>query len=109
MAARSRRIVWTEHAQRDLDGIIAFVAEDSLAAAQQVLDVILHTASSLQELSERGRIVPESGDPAIREVFVYSYRLMYRVLEDVVQIIAIVHGARDFGSWLRTRLAETDR
>jgi plasmid stabilization system protein ParE len=108
MATRSRRVVWTAHARRDLDGIIDFVAEDSLAAAHGVLDVVLRTAGSLQELSERGRVVPEFADSSIREVFVYSYRLMYRVLEDEVQILSVVHGARDFGAWIRTRRVEPD-
>lgn len=103
MATRARRVVvWTAGAQRDLDGIIAFIAEDSLAAARKVLDDILVMAGSIGELSERGRLVPERDDSSIREVFVYSYRLMYRVLDDQVQILAIVHGARDFKSWRQT-------
>jgi plasmid stabilization system protein ParE len=73
------------------------------------LDVVLRTAGSLRELSERGRVVPELADPSIREVFAFSYRLMYRVVDDEVQILAIVHGARDFGTWLQTRRREADR
>jgi plasmid stabilization system protein ParE len=34
---------------------------------------------------------------------------MYRVVDDEVQILAIVHGARDFGTWLQTRRREADR
>jgi plasmid stabilization system protein ParE len=103
MAARSRRVVWTASARQDLDGIIAFIAEDSLAAAGMILDVVLSTAGSLGELSERGRLVPELANSSIREVFVYSYRLMYRIMEDEVQILTIVYGARDADAWLRTR------
>lgn len=62
MAARSRRVVWTAGARRDLDGIITFIAEDSVTATRKVLDVVLRTAGSLGELSERGRIVPELAD-----------------------------------------------
>jgi hypothetical protein len=32
-------------------------------------------------------------------VFVYRYRLMYRVTRDTVEILAFIHGARDFGRW----------
>jgi hypothetical protein len=53
----------------------------------------------LATLSERGRVVPETNDPAIREVFVFRYRLMYRVEEMRVIVVAFVHGARDFGAW----------
>ena len=58
-------------------------------------------ATSLETLSERGRTVPEYDEPSIREIFVYSYRLMYRVEADTVTIIAFLHGARDFERWTR--------
>ena len=106
MAGRARRIVWTLSARSDLDEILAFIAEDSPEAASGVLDVVLGTADSLTHLADRGRAVPELHDPAIREVFVYSYRLMYQVREDDVRILALLHGARDFGAWHKDRTSE---
>lgn len=44
-------------------------------------------------------MVPELDDPAIREVFVFQYRLMYRVEETRVVVVAFLHGARDFADW----------
>jgi toxin ParE1/3/4 len=41
-------------------------------------------------------VVPEINDSSVRELFVFNYRLMYRVGESLVEIIAFVHGARDF-------------
>ena len=41
-----------------------------------------------------GRMVPELGDDKIREIFVYSYRLIYRVEEKQILIIAVIHGKR---------------
>jgi plasmid stabilization system protein ParE len=41
-----------------------------------------------------GRIVPEIGDAAIRERFVYSYRIIYRVENERVLIAAVIHGSR---------------
>ncbi len=56
---------------------------------------------------ERGRVVPELSDPAIREVFVGSYRLVYRILAHRVEILALVHGARDLTAlWQRERTDE---
>jgi toxin ParE1/3/4 len=45
--------------------------------------------------AERGRVVPELNDPAVRELLVGRYRLMYRVTASSVQVVAFVHGARD--------------
>jgi len=61
----------------------------------------LEAAGSLSTLSERGRIVPEINDPLVRETFVYAYRLLYRVAETRITILAFIHGARDFERWRR--------
>jgi hypothetical protein len=55
-------------------------------------------ARNLSALWDRGRVVPEIGDSAVREVFVFRYRMVYRVQADRVEIIAFVHGARDFAT-----------
>ena len=99
MAGRTRRVVWGQGARNALDAAVAYIAEDSPEGAKKVLDVVLRTASSLDALSERGRVVPEVSDPTIREAFVYSYRLMYRVTDEEVQIVGFVHGAREFRRW----------
>lgn len=41
-----------------------------------------------------GRIVPEVGDETIRERFVYSYRLVYRVESRRILVVAVIHGKR---------------
>lgn len=41
-----------------------------------------------------GRVVPEMKVAGFREVFAFSYRIIYRVEEDVVTIVAVVHGKR---------------
>jgi plasmid stabilization system protein ParE len=46
-------------------------------------------------------MVPEIESRAIREIFVYRYRLMYQVSGDEVRILAVLHGAMDFDRWLR--------
>jgi len=44
-------------------------------------------------------MVPEIGSPAIREIFVHRYRLIYEVSGSEVAILAFLHGARDFAKW----------
>ena len=64
-----------------------------------ILDAALEAAAGLATLSERGRVVPETNDSVIREIFVFRYRLMYRVETERVTVVAFVHGARDFANW----------
>ena len=46
------------------------------------------------EFPEIGRIVPEIDNSEIRERFVYSYRLIYRIYADRIRLIAVMHGNR---------------
>ena len=101
MVARTRRVVWGESAQAALDEVLSGIAEGSLDGAVRVLTRALEAADSLSTLAERGRIVPEIGESTLREMFVYEYRLLYRVREDRVVIRAFLHGARDFSKWRR--------
>jgi len=81
-----------------LDEVIAYIATDSRTQALRVLESALAAARNLSRLAERGRVVPELNDPAVREVFVFRYRLMYHVGPERVEVRAFVHGARDFAA-----------
>jgi plasmid stabilization system protein ParE len=59
----------------------------------------LDAAASLEVLAERGRIVPELADPEIRELLVRKYRLLYRVSQERVTVLAFLRGVRDFATW----------
>lgn len=41
-----------------------------------------------------GRSVPELNDKAIRERFLYNYRVIYEVRAECVDILAVLHGRR---------------
>ena len=82
-----------------LDEAAAYVGEDSMDAALRLLDEALDAAASLATLSERGRRVPEIDDTTIRELFVKRYRLIYQVQKTAIQVLAFLHGARDFATW----------
>ena len=94
MGAR-RRIAWSAAARRDLSEAIEYVARESRPAALQLLEDVLASARSLERLALRGRVIPELGDPGLRELLVHRYRLIYLVLPDAVVIVAFLHGARD--------------
>jgi plasmid stabilization system protein ParE len=99
MATHRREVIWTQRARDALDEAAAFVAEDSPEAAVNLVERALDAAESLSTLSERGRIVPELDDPAVREIFVYRYRLVYEVAPSQITVLGFLHGARDFNRW----------
>ncbi len=76
--------------------IYSYIAEDSKYYARRVAQDIVEKTEGLNDFPEIGRIVPEINDKKIRELIVYSYRLIYEVKNDDVDILAIIHGKRDF-------------
>ena len=96
-----RLVLWTPTARDCLDEILSFIAAKSPAGASRVLEAVLASAESLADLSERGRVVPETDDESIREIFVFRYRLIYQVSSREVRVLAILHGAMDFEGALR--------
>ena len=106
MAARVREVVWAESARDALDEVIEYIAHDSQDAAVHVLDEALRAGASLATLSERGRIVAELNEPTIRELLVFKYRLMYKVEDRRVLILAFLRGGRDLARWWQTQQEE---
>ncbi len=101
MVSRRRRVIWTKSARDGLEEVLSYIAQDSPASARDVAEDFIEVASSLNTLSERGRVVPEIQDPNIRELLVRSYRLMYEVRREDVRILALVHQAQDFARFAR--------
>jgi toxin ParE1/3/4 len=96
----ARRVAWTETAWRDLERVADYIAQDSPGYAAALVRRIRDRARSLDELADRGRVVPELDDPGVRELIVGSYRLIYEVSDETVHVLALVHGARDLpGAW----------
>jgi addiction module RelE/StbE family toxin len=95
----ARTLIWTETALQDLDEAAEYIARDSKFYAKAFVKESRQAARSLKRFPERGRIVPELGEPEIREIFVRSYRLIYK-LEDTkrIYVVRFIHGARDFSA-----------
>lgn len=102
MAARRRRVVWSQQASAALDAAVGYVAQESPPAARRLLEDTLTAAGSLDTLSERGAVAPETNDPRVRQLLVQRYRLLYEVVDDEVQVLAFLHERQDVTAWRRT-------
>jgi len=76
--------------------VVAYIDQSSPQNARLVLTDALAAAGSLATLAERGRIVPELADPTLRQLLVRGFRLMYRVTETTVTVVAFLRSRRDF-------------
>ena len=90
----AHRIAWARRALQDLEAIASYIAQDSPAYANTVVRSVVNQTKMLGNFPRAGRKVPEFDDEDIREVFAYSYRIIYRLQQDEVLIAAVIHGKR---------------
>jgi toxin ParE1/3/4 len=94
-----REVIWAPTAQAHLQQAASYIAQDSVVASARLVQLAIERSGSLQTMAGRGRIVPELGIKSLRELFVKPYRLIYRISDRHVYIVAFIHGSRDFASW----------
>ena len=87
-------VKWSPEATEDLESIAEYITRDSEFYARAVVTKILSVSRTIGEFPLIGRIVPEIGDERMRERFVYSYRLVYRIEPERILIVAVIHGKR---------------
>ncbi len=89
-------VIWSIPAKHDLKKIHDYIAEDSKYYALKVSQEFVVKSEALSNFPEMGRVVPEIGNPNIRELIIYSYRLIYEVSSSRVIILAVVHCKQNF-------------
>jgi plasmid stabilization system protein ParE len=96
---RARRllpVVWTDRALSDLEAIGDYIASDDLGAAQCWVMRLIAVAARAAAAPQAGRRVPELGRDDIREVFLRSYRVVYRVTAKRLEVVTVFEGHRLF-------------
>lgn len=88
-------VIWSEPAKADLRSIHDFIAHDSRHYAKKVTQDIREKTDVLNGLPKLGKKVPELYDDAIRELSLYSYRMIYEIKGQGVFVLAVVHKRRD--------------
>ena len=89
------RVEWSDFALDDLDDIVRYIGKDSPYYSREFTERVFDRTDKLKDFPLVGRRVSEADDKTVREVFVHSYRVMYRVESDRVLVLAVIHGSRD--------------
>ena len=89
-------LFWSPQSLDDLEGIRAYIAQDSPVYADLVVRRLVAAVERLRVFPESGRIVPERNDPGIREILERPYRIVYRVLPGQAEIVMVFHASRLF-------------
>ena len=88
------RVRRTPLAAQDLEDIWFYVAQDDPAAADRLLDTFEEKIGLLAENPHIGPARPDIAED-LRYSPVGSYLLLYRIVSGGVEIVRVVHGARD--------------
>jgi plasmid stabilization system protein ParE len=92
------QVRWTFQAVEDLESIVLFIAKDSSHYARLFVFDVFSSVERVVKFPNSGRIVPELNDPAVRELILGSYRIIYRFQKDTIELLAVYHTARIFDS-----------
>lgn len=88
------RTTKTVQADCDLDEIWLHIAMDNIAAADSLLDKIGQVCQLTAHQTMMGRARPELA-PSLRSFPVGNYVVFYVPLSDGIEVVRVLHGARD--------------
>jgi toxin ParE1/3/4 len=90
------RIDWSPGSLDEIEEIGEYIGVDRPGASEAWIDGLVARVERLATFPRSGRLVAEEeGRSETREIIYTSYRVLYRVLEDHVEILAVIHTRRD--------------
>lgn len=91
------RVKWTDRAVADLVAMGEFIAQDKPGAARAWVERLREQASLIAAAPLAGRRVPEIDRDDVRETFLRTYRIVYRVVPGGIVVLTVFEGHRRFG------------
>jgi toxin ParE1/3/4 len=90
-------LVWGDRAKRDLNGLISYIAEESVQTAEVVANRVDKAAEMLTimpRVGRKGRVAGTYELVVLRTLYILAYRLQ----SDAVRILRALRGARRWPS-----------
>ena len=89
-------LVWSPQALADVEEIRAYISFDSRSYADLTAQRIVAAVERVKTFPDSGRMVPESQSPELREVIAGRFRIVYRRKAQLVEIVTVFRGFREF-------------
>lgn len=105
--SKTYKLQWTLNAKSDLLSIIEYIKKDSPSNANDIYLKIKNVAQSSNFFPLKGRVVPElqkEGITLYREVIASPWRIIYKVGNDTVYIMAILDSRQNIEEILLQKL-----
>ena len=88
------KLIWSDQAISDLEGIGDFIGQDSEKFAKITVKKLFERALILKTFPTMGRIVPEKNSSKIRELIEGNYRIIYEIISELEIHILTIHHSR---------------
>jgi len=88
------KLRWTDGARRDLLSIGRHIARDDPLAARRWVERLREQARKARRNPRIGRVVPELERDDLRELLVGSYRIVYRIAKERIDVLTVFEGHR---------------
>ena len=86
------KVIWSKESLQQLIEIEKYISRDSPERAVQFINRLIDRAEKIKDYPYKGRVVQEFSLNEIREVFEKSYRIVYRISEDQIEILTVFEG-----------------
>jgi len=90
-----KEFVLHPEAYRDIEEIWEYIAADSLAAADRVVEEFYRTIRKLSPFTNQGHLRPDLSSGPLRFLAVRDYVIVYAPDEEPLVVIAVLHGGRN--------------
>jgi len=85
-------VKWTAHAKAQVRHIHNYIAQDSVLYARRTSEALIKKTIGLDALPRKGKKVPELNLDAVRELGLYSYRILHEIKSDkLIEVLAVIY------------------
>ena len=88
------KLTWSPRSLSDLEIIYEYIKHDSEENASNFIKQLITSTIDITEFPFAGRTVPEFKENRIREKSHKSYRIIYRISTDEVEVLTVLHQSR---------------
>lgn len=85
------KLIWSPKSIQRLEEIFEYIAQDSMDDARIFVGDFIKIVNTIPDFPKMGRSVPEFEDVCVRERMYKNYRVVYRIQNDIIEIVTIVH------------------
>jgi toxin ParE1/3/4 len=91
---KSYRVIWTPQAECDLREIKRYISRDAPSTARAFIRRIRERVRKMGTMPMAASRAMEAARGDVREIYVGDYRIIFRIRENDVRILTVMHGAR---------------